>query len=39
MAHPGGRPRKYKSVAAMEKAIEEYFEGCKGEPLHGTSGR
>lgn len=39
MAHPGGRPRKYKSVAAMEKAIEEYFESCKGEPLLDADGR
>ena len=26
MAHPGGRPRKFNSVAEMEEAIEEYFE-------------
>ena len=28
MAHPGGRPRKFNSVAEMEEAIEEYFFKC-----------
>ena len=26
MAHPGGRPRKFKSVAEMQQAIEDYFQ-------------
>lgn len=30
---PGGAPRKWKSVSAMQKAIDAYFESCKGEPL------
>lgn len=38
MAHPGGRPRKYKSAAAMQKIIDEYFEGCKGEPMRDADG-
>lgn len=28
-----GRPPKFKSVEAMERLIEGYFEGCKGEVL------
>ncbi len=27
-----GRPPKYKSVAAMEEKIEEYFKGCERAP-------
>lgn len=27
MTHPGGRPRKWKSVAEMQKAIDAYFAG------------
>lgn len=30
---PGGAPRKWKSVSAMRKAIDAYFEKCEGEPL------
>ena len=30
---PRGAPRKWKSVSAMQKAIDAYFESCKGEPL------
>lgn len=30
---PVGAPRKWKSVSAMQKAIDAYFESCKGEPL------
>jgi len=30
---PGGAPRKWKSVSAMQKAIDAYFEKCEGEPL------
>ena len=29
----GGAPRKWKSVKAMQKAIDAYFESCKGTPL------
>ena len=29
----GGRPPKWKSVEAMQEAIDKYFESCKGEPL------
>ena len=28
-----GRPPKFKSVEAMERLIEAYFEGCRGEVL------
>lgn len=28
-----GAPRKWKSVSAMQKAIDAYFDKCKGEPL------
>lgn len=28
-----GAPRKYKSVKAMQEAIDAYFEDCKGKPL------
>ena len=33
----GGAPRKWKSVKAMQEAIDAYFESCKGTPLmiHG----
>lgn len=30
---PGGAPRKWRSVSAMQKAIDAYFEKCEGEPL------
>lgn len=33
-----GAPRKYKSVKAMEKAIDAYFESCEGEPLMDANG-
>ena len=36
---PVGAPRKYKTVKQMEKAIEAYFESCKGEPLVGADGQ
>ena len=29
----GGRPPWYTSVEEMEKAIDDYFEWCKGQPL------
>lgn len=29
----GGAPRKWKSVKAMQKAIDAYFEKCEGKPL------
>ena len=28
-----GAPRKWKSVKAMQEAIDAYFEKCEGEPL------
>lgn len=28
-----GRPPKWKSVEAMQEAIDAYFDRCKGEPL------
>ena len=31
----GGAPRKWKSVSAMQKAIDAYFEACKGKPIIG----
>lgn len=35
----GGAPRKWKSVKAMQKAIDAYFENCKGEPIIGDDGQ
>lgn len=35
---PGGAPRKWKSVSAMQKAIDAYFEKCKGEPFIDDDG-
>jgi hypothetical protein len=32
------RPLKYKTVAELQKAIDEYFEDCKGEPLLDEDG-
>nr|DAL78272.1 MAG TPA: DNA packaging protein gp3 [Caudoviricetes sp.] len=29
----GGAPRKWKSVSAMQEAIDAYFKKCEGEPL------
>lgn len=29
----GGAPRKWKSVKAMQAAIDAYFKECEGEPL------
>ena len=26
--HPGGRPRKFKTVSEMDEAIESYFKAC-----------
>ena len=34
----GGAPRKWKSVKAMQEAIDAYFEACKGEPIIGDDG-
>lgn len=34
----GGKPRKYKSVKAMEAAIDAYFEDCNGHPYIGDDG-
>jgi hypothetical protein len=33
MAHPGGRPLKFKDKDDLEKRINEYFESCKGHPI------
>lgn len=32
------RPLKYKTVAELDAAIEEYFESCKGEPALDDDG-
>lgn len=34
----GGAPRKWKSVSAMQKAIDAYFKKCEGEPFIGDDG-
>lgn len=34
----GGAPRKWKSVSAMQKAIDAYFKACEGEPFIGDDG-
>ena len=34
-----GCPRKYQSVKQMQKAIDAYFESCKGEPFIGVDGQ
>jgi len=31
--HPGGRPRKFKTVAAMQKAIDAYFHECDARSI------
>lgn len=33
MAHPGGRPRKYKSVEQLQKLIDGYFESCYADVI------
>jgi len=33
-----GRPLKYKTVAELESAVEDYFKKCKGETLKNKSG-
>lgn len=35
---PAGAPRKWKSVKAMQAAIDAYFKACEGEPLIGDDG-
>ena len=35
---PAGAPRKWKSVSAMQKAIDAYFKECEGEPFIGDDG-
>ena len=35
---PAGAPRKWKSVSAMQKAIDAYFESCEGTPLLDDDG-
>lgn len=34
----GGAPRKWKSVSAMQKAIDAYFKECVGEPFVDEDG-
>lgn len=34
----GGAPRKWKSVKAMQEAIDAYFKGCEGEPVLDDEG-
>ena len=36
---PAGAPRKWKSVKAMQEAIDAYFAKCEGEPLLYDDGR
>ena len=33
-----GAPRKYKSVKAMQDAIDAYFKACEGQPLFDKDG-
>ena len=33
---PGGRPRKYESVKALENVIDEYFAECEEKELFPT---
>lgn len=33
-----GAPRRYKSVKAMQEAIDRYFEDCEGHPLLDDEG-
>lgn len=35
---PAGAPRKWKSVKAMQAAIDAYFKACEGEPFIGADG-
>lgn len=35
---PAGAPRKWKSVKAMQEAIDAYFESCEGEVLEDSAG-
>ena len=34
-----GRPRKYKSAAEMQEAIDQYFDKCEGNPLLDDDGK
>lgn len=34
----GGAPRKWKSVKAMQEAIDAYFKECEGKPFIGDDG-
>ena len=36
--NPIGAPPKYKSVKAMQKNIDAYFEACKGNPILDENG-
>lgn len=35
---PAGAPRKWKSVKAMQAAIDAYFKACEGKPFIGDNG-
>lgn len=35
---PAGAPRKWKSVTAMQEAIDAYFESCEGVPFLDDDG-
>lgn len=35
---PAGAPRKWKSVSAMQKAIDAYFKKCEGTPFIDDDG-
>lgn len=36
--HPGGRPLKYRTAAALQQGVEEYFRSCQGEVLRDDCG-
>jgi len=36
--HPGGRPFKYKTAAALQEGVEAYFRACQGEVLRDSAG-
>lgn len=40
MAHPGGRPVKFKTVEEMQKKIDEYFDHCDNriKQIHSKDG-
>lgn len=36
--HPGGRPPKYRTAAALQEGIDTYFRSCQGEVLRDGVG-